>query len=277
MHDRHAGPLAEYLKRIDKYPLLTPAEERALARAWRAANSSQAARQLVLANLRFVVKIAFEYRTYGVRLLDLIQEGNLGLVIAVHRFDPERNNRLTTYAVWWIRAFMQEFIRRQWSMVRFGTTRTEQRCFYRLRKERHRLERTGGKADPEELARALGLRVEELGMMETRITRRDQSLDDPVYANSDETRGDRLTDGAPSPELESLANELQRMAKERVKQALANLDMRERAIIEKRYLGDDGATLKELGRTFGISRERVRQLESRAKEKMRASLAELGD
>src|SRR4029077_3710564 len=133
---------------------LTPDEEHRLALRWRRFGDQEAARRLVTGNLRFVVKIACEYRTYGVRLLDLIQEGNVGLLVAVDRFDPERGVRLTTYAVWWIRAYIQEHIRRQWSMARFGTTRAEQRCFYRLRRERQRLERGGTSADPQKLAAA---------------------------------------------------------------------------------------------------------------------------
>src|SRR3989442_2726964 len=167
------GPLSRYLGRIDRYPLLTPDEERHLALRWRRFGDQRAAERLVTGNLRFVVKIAFEYRTYGARLLDLIQEGNLGLLVAVARFDPDRRVRLTTYAVWWIRAYIQEYIRRSWSMVRFGTTRAEQRCFYRLRRERQKLERQGGKADPAELARALGITPGELEKIESRITRRD--------------------------------------------------------------------------------------------------------
>ena len=195
-----AGPLNAYLNRIDQYALLTPEQERSLAQRWQSEHDPAAARALVVGNLRFVVKIAFEYRTYGARLLDLIQEGNVGLLVAVERFNPERGVRLTTYAVWWIRAYIQEYIRRSWSLVRFGTTRAEQRCFYRLRRERQRLERTGAKADPEKLAAALGIRIDELEAIESRITRRDLSLDDPAYVDTDETRGDRLADDHPSPE-----------------------------------------------------------------------------
>src|SRR6478672_3907695 len=176
VEDGRQGPLSAYLNRIDQYNLLTPDEERRLAMRWRRFHDQDAAERLVTANLRFVVKIAFEYRTYGMRLLDLIQEGNLGLMVAVDRFDPDRGVRLTTYAVWWIRAYIQEHIRRQWSLVRFGTTRAEQRCFYRLRRERQRLERGGQAADPQRLAAALGVRPEELEAIESRITRRDLSL-----------------------------------------------------------------------------------------------------
>lgn len=277
MYERQAGPLAAYLNRIDHYPLLTPEEEAQLARQWKDTRDPDAARRLVLANLRFVVKLAFEYRTYGIRLLDLIQEGNLGLLVAVDRFDPDRKNRLTTYAVWWIRAYIQEYIRRQWSLVRFGTTRAEQRCFYRLRRERQRLERSGGRAEPERLAAVLGVRPDELQAIEFRITRRDQSLDDPAYADTDETRGDRLPDEAPGPEVTVATRELEELSRVRIRMALMRLDPRERAIIERRYLRGKGMTLKELGRAFGISRERVRQLEARAKEKMREALADVWD
>jgi RNA polymerase sigma-32 factor len=274
-HDGSSGPLSAYLRRIDAYPLLTAHEEAVLAKRWKSSRDPRAGSLLVLCNLRFVVKIAFEYRTYGVRILDLIQEGNLGLLVAVERFDPERKNRLTTYAVWWIRAFIQDFIRRQWSLVRFGTTRAEQRCFYRLRREREKLERGGGGADPDKLAEALGVRVENLGAIEARIVRRDQSLDDPAFAGADETRASRLPDDQPGPEHAAIEHEMRQMSRARVRRALAGLDPRERAIIEKRYLDGKGTTLKELGRSFGISRERVRQLEARAKEKMKAELADM--
>jgi RNA polymerase sigma-32 factor len=271
------GPLSAYLNRIDQYSLLTPEEERRLAQRWRRFHDQSAATRLVTGNLRFVVKIAFEYRTYGARLLDLIQEGNLGLLVAVDRFDPERGVRLTTYAVWWIRAYIQEYIRRSWSLVRFGTTRAEQRCFYRLRRERQRLERGGNKADPDKLASALGIKREELEAIESRITRRDMSLDDPAYVDTEETRGDRIADDRPGPESVLADHELTDRVRERIRGALDGLDPRERAILSKRYLAAKPATLKELGSTFNISRERVRQLESRAKSKLRASLSDLWD
>jgi RNA polymerase sigma-32 factor len=269
------GTLGGYLHQIDGFPLLTPDEEHALAVRWRNGHELSAARRLVTANLRFVVKIAFEYRTYGVRLLDLIQEGNLGLMVAVDRFDPTRGVRLTTYAVWWIRAYIQEHIRRMWSLVRFGTTRAEQRCFYRLRRERQRLERSGEGADPERLAAALGVRTEELEAIESRITRRDLSLDDPAFTDTEETRGDRLADDRAGPEAQVAEREVSEQARLRIQAAMRELDPRERAIIERRFLARRTATLKELGEAFGISRERVRQLEARAKAKMRERLAPL--
>ena len=275
IQDTQPSPLSGYLSQIDKYSLLTPEEERALALKWRQEGDSAAARKLVLSNLRFVVKIALEYRPYGMRLLDLIQEGNLGLLVAVDRFEPDRNVRLTTYAVWWIRAYIQEYIRRSWSVVRFGTTRAEQRCFYQLRRERQKLERQGVKAEPSELARALGITPGELEKIEARITRRDLSLDDPAYLDADETRGERLADDGAGPEAEVIAQEAGRRARAGIWKALARLDDRERTIIERRYLRSRSATLRELGAAFGISGERVRQLEARAKAKMREELEEL--
>jgi RNA polymerase sigma-32 factor len=269
------GPLSAYLNRIDQHRLLTPDEERELAFRWKRFADPVAARSLVLGNLRFVVKIAFEYRTYGLRILDLIQEGNLGLLVAVDRFDADRGVRLTTYAVWWIRAYIQEYIRRSWSLVRFGTTRAEQRCFYRLRRERQRLERHGAKADPERLASALGIRTDELETIESRITRRDLSLDDPAYLDTEETKGDRIADDRPGPESTLSEHELSEEAHRRIHEALDQLDSRERAILSRRYLSAKPATLKELGLAFGISRERVRQLEARAKAKLRQSLGDL--
>jgi RNA polymerase sigma-32 factor len=272
-----SGPLTAYLNRIDQYALLTPEEERRLALRWHRFGDQSAASRLVTGNLRFVVKIAFEYRTYGVRLLDLIQEGNLGLLVAVDRFEPERGVRLTTYAVWWIRAYIQEYIRRSWSLVRFGTTRAEQRCFYRLRRERQKLERGGAKADPDSLAAALGIRREELESIESRITRRDLSLDDPAYVDTDETRGDRIADDRPGPEAVIADHELSDEAHRLIREALENLDPRERTILSQRYLSGKPATLKALGVSLGISRERVRQLEARAKAKLRERLAGLWD
>jgi RNA polymerase sigma-32 factor len=269
------SPLSDYLARIDRYPLLSADEERALAQRWRRMHDRAAADRLVLCNLRFVAKIAFEYRPYGVRVLDLIQEGNLGLLVAVERFDPGRNVRLTTYAVWWIRAYIQECIRRSWSMVRFGTTRAEQRCFYQLRRERQKLESRGGRADPDRLAAALGVSRRELERIEARITRRDLSLDDPVFLDGDETRGERIADERPGPETAAAADEAERAARAGIWHALSALDDRERAIIERRYLGRRAATLRELGASFGISGERVRQLEARAKAKMRELLEPL--
>ena len=269
-------PVGAYLQRIDRFPLLSPEKERELALRWKRDHDPETGHKLVLANLRFVVKIAFEYRPYGIRLLDLIQEGNLGLLVAVERFDPDRNVRLTTYAVWWIRAYIQEFIRRSWSMVRFGTTRAEQRCFYQLRRERQRLEREGERADADRLASALGITPSELERIETRITRRDLSLDDPAYPDADETRGERLATDEPGPEARVAADEIGKKARVGIWRALERLDQRERAIIERRYLRSRSATLRELGSSFGISGERVRQLEARAKAKMRAELEALG-
>ena len=273
--DSQSGPLSDYLNRIDRYPLLTPEEEHELAQRWQDKREIACGRRLVTSNLRFVVKIAFEYRTYGVRLLDLIQEGNLGLMVAIDRFDPTRGVRLTTYAVWWIRAFVQEHIRRSWSLVRFGTTRAEQRCFYRLRRERQRLERGGGQADPAALAEALGVGVAELEAIESRITRRDMSLDDHAFQDAEETRGDRIADEGPGPEAAVAEREVSARAEVQIKEALSLLDQRERAIIQRRYLNRRPATLKELGEAFGISRERVRQLEARAKAKMKTHLQDI--
>jgi RNA polymerase sigma-32 factor len=273
--DGRQGPLSAYLNRIDQYNLLTPDEERGLALRWRRFQDPHAAERLVTGNLRFVVKIAFEYRTYGVRLLDLIQEGNLGLLVAVDRFDPGRNVRLTTYAVWWIRAYIQEYIRRSWSMVRFGTTRAEQRCFYRLRRERQRLERNGTQADPEQLAAALGVSMTELENIESRITRRDMSLDDSAFVDTEETKGDRLPDDRPGPESTVADEEVSHRAHDAIREALKTLDPRERDILNRRYLAAKPATLKEIGAQFGISRERVRQLEARAMAKLRERLEPL--
>src|SRR5262249_36226779 len=152
-------------------------------------------------------------RPYGLRLLDLIQEGNLGLLVAVDRFEPARNVRLTTYAVWWIRAYIQEYIRRSWSVVRFGTTRAEQRCFYQLRRERQKLERSGTKGDPTGPGPARGVTPTGPEKIEPRTPGRDMSLADPAYVDADETRADRLADERVGPEAEVAAREVDRRAR----------------------------------------------------------------
>ncbi|MCU1279200.1 MAG: polymerase subunit sigma-70, partial [bacterium] len=165
--------------------------------------------------------------------------------------------------------------RRSWSMVRFGTTRAEQRCFYRLRRERQRLERSGGKAEPEKLAAALGISTNDLEAIESRITRRDMSLDDAAYVDTEETKGDRIADDRPGPESMFGDEELHQRAHDEIHRALEALDARERDILHRRYLAAKPATLKEIGAMFGISRERVRQLEARAMAKLRERLEPL--
>lgn len=266
--------LQRYLARIDRYPLLSAEEEHQLAAKLVRTRDPALGRRLVLANLRFVVKVAFEYRHHPVRLLDLIQEGNLGLVIAVERFDPGRGVRLNTYAVWWIRAFIQEYIRRSISVVRFGTTRAQQRCMYRLGRERARLASAGGWPDAQALARALGVSEGELQSIEARMSHRDLSIEGEPGAGPAERGAADAWCGCPGPEVIMAEREAAMLTTTSVHAALSRLDPREQEIIRARYLSNEKRTLQELGESLGISRERVRQLETRAKAKMRKRLTE---
>jgi len=270
--------LDRYLTEVNRYPTLNPEEERELARRWQEEGDEEAAQKLVTSNLRFVVKIAAEYKSHGFRFRDLIQEGNVGLLQAISRFDPDRGVRLLTYAVWWIRSSILSYILRTWSLVRIGTTRSQRKLFFALRKTRRQLRAMEGKEpDREELAEALDTDPETVEQMEGMLTARDTSLHAPVRDGEDLTLMDRIADEEPIPEDWVADQEESRRVREAFAEALEVLDPRERTIIERRHLTDqdDRATLSELGEEFGVTRERVRQLESRAKRKLRDRLTAL--
>ncbi|MFW5878384.1 MAG: sigma-70 family RNA polymerase sigma factor [Myxococcota bacterium] len=268
-----------YIKEIQKYDLLTPDEEKSLAEAARSGDK-RAAEKLVTANLRFVVKVALQYRGYGFRLLDLIQEGNLGLMQAVEKFDPDRGYRLVTYAVHWIRAYIRAYILRHWSMVRVGTTHAERRLFYRLPKARREIAAELEKADPQEvlaaLARHLRATEEEVANAEQRIYGRDVSLATPLTASEgDRTLEDVITDDQSSRHDDEIMDQSEQAAlRAALDRAVEGLGKREQHIIKRRFLGDEKVTLQEIGEELGLSRERVRQLEAAAKERLQRSLRE---
>ena len=272
--------LEMYLSEINRYPLLVPEEEKRLARAYRDEGDTRAAHELVTANLRFVVKVAYGYRSYGLRMPDLVQEGNIGLMKAVQKFDPDLGIRLISYAVWWIRAYIQNYILRSWSLVKVGTTQAQRKLFFSLARTKRELQRLGGRSEegraPEaaSIARKLHVLPAEVEEMERRLEGRDLSLDAPV-GDGTSTHLDFVAAGQPGQDdVLSLAQERRLVASE-VEAALAQLDPRERFIIERRVMNDRPLTLKELGDHFGFSRERARQLEIRAKEKLRHALQEL--
>lgn len=265
-----------YIREVQRYPLLTPEEEKELAE--RARNGDQiAVEKLVNANLRFVVKVALQYRGYGFRLLDLIQEGNLGLMQAVDKFDPDRGFRLVTYAVHWIRAYIRSYILKQWSMVRVGTTHAERRLFYRLPKAKRELG-AAAHGDPEEVLTALAKHLDasesEVRSAEQRIYGRDLSLATPLQSvEGDRTLEDVLADEQTPDQGEQVMRESEQAAlREAVDRAIEGLGQRERYIIRRRYLGDGKATLQEIGDELGLSRERVRQLETAAKARLEDAL-----
>jgi RNA polymerase sigma-32 factor len=270
--------LSTYLSEISQYPLLTQPEEQALARRFRQGDLA-AGHQLVTSNLRFVVKVAYEYRSYGFKMSDLIQEANIGLMKAVQKFDPDKGIRLISYAVWWIRAYLQNYILKSWSLVKLGTTQAQRRLFFALARTRRELEKLGGNdgtvVNAEEIARKLNVKASEVREMEQRMGGRDLSLDAPMGEDGDATHLDFVESEAASHADEVADRQEAQMNRERIQKALARLDPRERFIIEQRVMNERPMTLKELGEHFGFSRERARQLEIRAKDKLKAELAAL--
>jgi len=262
-----------YLAQINRFDLLSREEEYELAVRYRRRGDVEAAHRLICANLRFVVKVAQEYRSYGMKLLDLIQEGNIGLMMAVKKFEPERGIRLITYAVWWIRAYIQSFIIRTWSLVKIGTTQAQKRLFFKLGQAREAVRRlTGGEDDLAEVASQLQVRDEEAQEMALRMAGRDASLDVELSEGEDYSLMDSLADDRDSQEELLLQREEEQLLSARVQQAMGSLNERERRIVHDRILSDEPRTLQELADDYGISRERVRQLERNALAKMKGAL-----
>jgi RNA polymerase sigma-32 factor len=270
--------LSTYLSEISQYPLLTQPQEQALARRFLAGDLA-AGHQLVTSNLRFAVKVSYEYRSYGIKMGDLIQEANIGLMKAVQKFDPDKGIRLISYAVWWIRAYIQNYILKNWSLVKLGTTQAQRKLFFALARTRRELERLGNGdgniVDAEEIARKLNVKATEVREMEQRMGGRDLSLDAPIGEEGDSTHMDFVESESVSAVDEVADRQEAQMTRERVRQAMMRLDPRERFIIEQRVMGDAEMTLSELGEHFGFSRERARQLEIRAKDKLKVALSEL--
>jgi len=270
--------LDAYLDEVGQHPILTVDEEQVLARAFRDHGDEDAAKALVTANLRFVVKVASSYRGYGLKLADLVQEGNLGLMKAVRKFDPDQGIRLITYAVWWIRAYIQSYILQSWSVVKVGTTQAQRRLFFALARTRRELSRAGPPEDHDELddrvARHLKVRPEDVREATRRLEGRDMSLDAPD-PDGGSSHVDRVpsANALPDDQLSS-ARESDRVRRG-VECALSLLDERERIIVEQRLMADDPASLQDLGTRFGFSRERARQIEIRARGKLRAALSPL--
>lgn len=264
--------MEQYLASISKYPLLNQEEEKELALRYKAGDQ-EAGKRLITANLRFVVKVALEYRGYGLKLQDLIQEGNLGLMMALRHFDPERGYRFISYAIWWIRAYIQNYIMRSWSLVKVGTTQAQKKLFYKMGRLRDLEE---GEGNIEErvkaLAEELDVGVEEVEEMYERIRWRDLSLDATVGEEQETTFMDFLADFAPNQEERLADKERRQIIKRVVEEALGQLSQRERTIIEKRFMAEEPMTLQELGEAFNVSRERVRQIELSALKKLKQSL-----
>ena len=268
------GSLENYIQAVNRFPILSPEEEYALAKRFREHNDLEAARQLVLSHLRLVVSIARGYLGYGLPHADLIQEGNIGLMKAVKRFDPDRGVRLVSFAVHWIKAEIHEFILRNWRLVKVATTKAQRKLFFNLRS----LKQGDGALtaqEVEEVARTLNVQREDVREMEARLYGQDIALE-PTQEDEDNSFTPiaylAAPDSDPTHHLEQAERE--RLATEGLSRALDSLDARSRHIIEARWLNEDNpATLHELAAIYGISAERVRQIEAKALQKMKAALA----
>lgn len=265
-----------YMKQVNRFELLSRDEELRLARRYRQQGDLEAAHRLTCANLRFVVKVALEYRGYGLRNLDLIQEGNIGLMMAVKKFDPERGIRLISYAVWWIRAYIQNFIVRSWSLVKIGTTQAQKKLFFKLNQARNSLRQLTGNESTEQLAEELEVRDQEIEEMALRLGQRDASLGLELVPGEDFTLLDTLADGRDNQETALMRRQESRQDKRQVQRALALLNPRERQIVQDRFYTENQRTLQDLANDYGISRERVRQIEKAALEKLRKELSPPG-
>jgi RNA polymerase sigma-32 factor len=265
-----------FIKSSMKEPLLLRDHEFDLARRWREAADTKALHELVRAYTRLVVSTAARFRNYGLPMGDLVQEGNVGLMQAASRFEPDREVRFSTYAAWWIRSAMQDYILRNWSIVRTGTTAAQKSLFFNLRRLRARIEDASGRPLTHEgrlkIASELNVEIGEVEAMETRLGATDQSLNAPISDDGEDDWQDFLSDGRPNPEDVVIGLRDSNTRSRWLAEALRELNPRERTIIAQRRLRDEGATLEELGRTLGVSKERVRQLEHRALLKLRASM-----
>jgi RNA polymerase sigma-32 factor len=261
-----------------RQPLLERSEEHDLALRWKESRDQQAMNRIVVAHMRLVISMASRFRSYGLPMNDIMQEGHVGLLEAVSRFDPDREVRFSTYATWWIRASIQDYVLRNWSIVRGGTSASQKSLFFNLRRLRARLSK-GQEPVPENMiikniSQSLGLPEKDVALMNHRLSGPDTSLHAPVSGDDEggAQRMDFLVDGAPLPDsvaAESIDSERRQSW---VKGALMVLDRRELLIIKERRLSDDGATLEHLGEKLGISKERVRQLETRAMIKLKSAL-----
>jgi RNA polymerase sigma-32 factor len=268
--------LSRYLEEIRKFPMLAPDEEFMLAKRWQEHEDSDAAEKLVTSHLRLVARIAMGYRGYGLPIGEVISEGNVGLMQAVKRFDPDKGFRLATYAMWWIRASIQEYILRSWSLVKMGTTAAQKKLFFNLRRAKSQLQALDdGDLKPEhvkKIATKLGVPEEDVVNMNRRLGG-DASLNAPIRAESESGEWqDWLVDDTPTQEDMLVEDEELRRRKSYLSSALSVLNDRERRVFEARRLSEDPATLEQLSTEFGVSRERIRQIEVRAFEKVQKAV-----
>ena len=268
--------LSRYLTEIRKFPLLSPEDEYMFAKRWKEHEDSEPARRLVTSHLRLVAKIAMGYRGYGLPVSEIVSEGNVGLMQAVKRFDPDRGFRLATYAMWWIRASIQEYVLRSWSMVKMGTTAAQKKLFFNLRKAKNNIGAIEeGDLTPEHVATLsdqLGVTPTEVTEMNRRLSGGDASLNAPLRSESESEWQDWLADDTADQETRLAEREEMGNRHDLLTGAMKDLTDRERDIIQARRLQDEPATLEELSQKYGVSRERVRQIEVRAFEKLQRGM-----
>ena len=272
--------LNRYLAEIRKFPILAPQEEYMLAKRWQEHQDPEAAARLVTSHLRLVAKIAMGYRGYGLPVAELISEGNIGLMQGVKKFEPDKGFRLATYAMWWIRASIQEFILRSWSLVKMGTTAAQKKLFFNLRREKARIAAfEDGDLTPDqvtEIATRLGVNEDEVVSMNRRMSMGgDASLNSPLREEGEGEWQDWLADDTPGQDVLIAEDEESQLRHELLTEAMSDLNDREKHILTERRLRDDPLTLEELSQQYGVSRERVRQIEVRAFEKLQKAMMRL--
>ena len=270
-------PLASYMAEVTRHPLLTREEEVALAKRYRDTGDVKAAYRLVASNLRLVVKLAHEYHRNPLSLLDLVQEGNIGLMQAVKKFDPERGVKLASYAAWWIRAYILRYIMDNWKMVKLGTTEAQRKLFFKLRQEQERLLKQGFEVTPKLLADRLNVSEQDVIEMDQRLGNDELSIDAPLPGSEDDkaTRADRLLPSAAPAADDTLGNaELRELFRTKLAKFSEGLNEKEKYIFEKRLIADEPQTLQDIGAHYGFSRERARQLEAALIERMRKYMRE---
>ena len=270
------GGLSIYLSQIKKFPMLDAEEEYLLAKNWRERGNLKAAHKLVTSHLRLVAKIAMGYRGYGLPVNELISEGNIGLMQAVKKFDPEKGFRLATYAMWWIRASIQEYVLKSWSLVKMGTTTAQKKLFFNLKKIKNQIapNQEGDLRDEhvEEISKRLDVNTNEVVNMNRRLMGHEKSLNDPIKAGETDEWQDWLVDDSLDQELIISQKQEYEDKKELLTQGMTILNDREKEILKERRLSESPKTLEELSKKYKISRERIRQIETKAFEKLQKSM-----
>ena len=270
------GGLSNYLTQIKKFPMLSPEEEYMLAKRWKKRGDLKSAQKLITSHLRLVAKIAMGYRGYGLPVNEMISEGNIGLMQAVKKFEPEKGFKLATYAIWWIKASIQEYILRSWSLVKIGTTSAQKKLFFNLKKIKNQLSINNNndlkKEHIEEISKRLNVKKEEVVSMNRRLSGKEKSLNDPVKDESGTQWQDWLVDNNIDQELALSKKQEFTQRKNLMNDAMNILNDRERKILIARKLSDESSTLEDLSKKYKVSRERIRQIETKAFEKLQKAI-----